>query len=107
PRGSGLGGAERGGLADPPSETATLDHLDHALHLLVGERRLLGEAFARGRADDDPLRLELAAEIAALDALARRRPREGTAGAVASRAKRPLQRVRLAGEHEAGRAHAA
>src|ERR671937_2008622 len=105
--GSAFDDAERPQLRDPPREPRPLDDLDDAVDVLVGERRLLGEALRRRATDDDPPLLELAPELVAVDPLARRRAREGAPGTVAGGAERRLERARLAGEDEARRAHAA
>jgi DNA ligase D-like protein (predicted polymerase) len=68
--GSALDDAERGELGNAAGEAGALHDLDHPLDLLVGERRLLGQALVRGRADDDALRLELPPEVGAMDLLA-------------------------------------
>src|SRR3990172_2745250 len=99
--------ADRHEPGDAACESGTLDDLDYPFDVLVGERRLLGEPLVRGAADDDPLLLELAAQLSAADPLACARPRHGPPGAVAGRAEGALHRARLAGEDEAGRAHAA
>src|SRR5581483_3328114 len=104
---SALDDAERLEPGDPPREPRALDDSDHALDVLVRERRLLGETLVRGAADDDPARLELAAELRARHLLARPGAAEPPAGAVAGRPEGPLERARLAREHEARRAHAA
>ena len=82
------------------------DDADDALHVLVGQRRLLGETLVRRAADDDPSGLELAPDLATADLPARPCPREPPAGAVAGGAERQLHRVRLTCEHVARGAHA-
>src|SRR5206468_1025403 len=77
-----LDDAERGELYDTSGEPGALDDLDNPLDLLVGERSLLGEPLVRRRADHDPLRLELAAQVGALDLFPGTGAGERAAGAV-------------------------
>src|SRR5215211_875902 len=104
---SSLDYAERDELCDTAGESGALDDLDDALDLLVGKRGLLGEALVRRGADDDSPRLQLAAEVGAVDLLAGAGTGEGAAGTVAGGTEGALERSRFAGEHEARGAHAA
>jgi hypothetical protein len=56
-------------LGDAPREAGALDDLDDALDVLVGERRLLGKALVRRRANDDALGLELPPQLCTLHLL--------------------------------------
>src|SRR5207253_358864 len=88
---SALDDAEGGQLCDPSREARPRDDVDDPVDVLVGERRFLGEPLVGGRADDDSARLELAAEVGALDLLAGARARERPAGTVTGRAEGELQ----------------
>src|SRR5918995_881251 len=99
--------ADRDELCDAPGKAGTLDDPDYALDVLVGQRRLFGQAFVRRRANDDAERLELAPQLRPRDLLLGARPREPPARAVAGAAEGELDRARLSGEDEARRAHAA
>src|SRR5207247_8486231 len=87
-------------------QAGTLDDLDHLIDVLVGKRRLLGEAAVGRAADDDPLGLELAAKLRAADPLPRSGATEQPPGAVTDGSERALHRPRASGEHVARGAHA-
>src|ERR1700693_1906563 len=102
-----LDDADRDETHDPPRQAGYLDDLDDPLDVFVGKGGLLGQASVRGAADDDPMCFELPAELRAPDPLAGTRAGHRAACAVTRGAEGALHRARLAGEHEARRAHAA
>src|SRR5205807_783778 len=91
----------------PGGEPGALDHVDHALDVLVGLRGLLGESPRRGGADGYAALLEAPAQLRALDLPANRGPRKTATGSVAGGAERAIHRVGTAREYERGGAHAA
>src|SRR5437762_345010 len=99
-KGLALDDSDRLELRDPAREAGALDDLNDALDVLVGERRLFGEALVRRRAHGDSGLLELTAKVGSLDLLSCRGAGEVAAGAVARRPEGTLHRPRLAGEDE-------
>src|SRR5690606_39461288 len=73
---------------DPLGEPGPLDRLHDLVDVLVGERRLLGEAPGRPRPHLDADGGELALLLASRGALAGRGAAHGPAGAVARRVER-------------------
>src|SRR5947209_12456639 len=105
-RRSALDDPERAQQRHADGELGALDDRNDLLYLLVGERRLLGEAPIGRTAHRDPARLQLPAQLRALDLPARRAAAERSAGAVADRAEGALHRCGAAGEDVAARTHA-
>src|SRR2546422_4322217 len=103
---SPLNYTDRAKLDHPRRQSGPLDDLDHALHVLVGKRRLLRQPAVRRTAHDDPVRLELLPQLGAPDLLPGASPREPAPGAMAGGAERALHRSLAAGEHEAACPHA-
>src|SRR5207248_10768172 len=79
---SSLDDPERAQLGHSPSQTGALDDAYDTLHVLVGERRLLGQAPIGRTAHDDPLGLELASELGAAALAPGPGPAQATTGAM-------------------------
>src|SRR3954453_2254823 len=102
-----LDDADRPQPRDAPGEARVLNDAHDGVHVLVGERGLLGEAPARRRPHRDAGRLELAPQRAALALLLGGRPAQPAARAVADGAERALHRALAADQHIARGPHGA
>ncbi len=91
---------------DPAREPRFVIAETDAVDVFVGERRLLGEPRVGGTADDDPLVLQLAPELAACYLAFGSVPAQRAAGAMAGAPPRAGLGSGLSGQHPRGGSHA-